>query len=196
MEGDVRERRSRPSARVVCTDIRGMSLPRACIAVLLVSTGVLLGITSAISATGTNPAILFHLPEMIIVFGVTFIGLAMSHGSRMVQFWRDARSGVRTPATEELAQRLATAGRLYAVIGGVASLLPGALALLGQFATDPELMGLVGAGMITGPAWALFLSEIVFHGLAMAYTRQADFSTIEKALTESRTPARQSETPH
>lgn len=171
-----------------------MSLPRACIAVLLVSTGVLLGITSGISAAGANPAILFHLPEMVIVFGVTFLGLALSHGRRVLQFWHDARAGVRTPATEELAQRLAKAGRLYAVIGGMVSLLPGALALLGQFATDPELMGLVGAGMITGPAWALFLSEIVFHGFAAFYAHQPDFSTIEKALSDS-APARRIETP-
>ena len=132
--------------------------------------GVTLSVALGCYAGGFNPVFLFHIPEMIIVFGVTFFCMLLSFRGALMRYLVEGSLAIVTERKADRSYyRMSQAGIRYAMMAGGVGLLPAGMPILLHLSAGSDYIGPRVCAMFTAVVWSLLLSQVVFRNLALFF---------------------------
>src|SRR5450432_3571556 len=135
--------------------------------------GVSLSVVLGFYAAGLNPVFLFHIPEMVIVFGMTFFCMLLSYRGMFMTYLAEGCLATVTHRKPDSSYfRMSQAGSRYSLVAGVVALLPAGMPILLHMSAGPEYVGPRVCAMLTAIVWSLFLSQVVFRSLSAFFASE------------------------
>jgi len=135
--------------------------------------GVSMSVVLGFYAAGLNPAFLFHIPEMVIVFGMTFFCMLLSYRGMFMKYLAEGFLATVTLRKADSSYfRMSRAGSRYSLVAGVVALLPAGMPILLHMSAGPDYIGPRVCAMFTAVFWSLVLSQVLFRNLASCFTEE------------------------
>ena len=133
--------------------------------------GVSLTVVLGCYAAGLSPVFLFHIPEMVIVFGMTFFCMLLSFRGTFVSYIAEGCLAMVTKRKPDSSYfRMSLFGSRYSMLAGFIALLPAGVPILLHLSAGPDYIGPRICAMLTAVVWSLFLSQVLFRSLALSFS--------------------------
>jgi uncharacterized membrane protein len=135
--------------------------------------GVSLSVVLGFYAAGLNPVFLFHIPEMVVVFGMTFFCMLLSYRGMFMSYIAEGALALVTQRKPDRSYfRMSQAGSRCSLVAGIIALLPAGMPILLHLSAGPEYIGPRVCAMLTAIVWSLFLSQVVFRSLSASFVSE------------------------